>query len=371
MNDKPTPLPVIPENIPVSLKQLNQWVTWRYEWNVKKSKWTKPPLNPITGYHASPTNRDHWTSFDIAFRKYQEHGFDGIGIVLTTDVQNGNSFVGFDFDHIGGNGNLPPQHQGWLNILSSYTERSPGGEGIRVITIGKLPDNQGRKVGDNEVYSTGRFLTITGHRLTEYPSEIRSCQDAIDIVYREAFPDEAKERTQEQVTENTQTASVEDEELLSRMFASANGNKIKALWEGNISGYPSASEADAALVMRLAFWTQKNLTQIDRLFRQSGLMRPKWDERHGRDTYGNFTIEKAIAKCSEVYTPSVSTKTEIWIDPLPFDDYATLPAFPLAAFPDGIGKEYIETVSRINQIDPAFTASFEHSHKKRWKNSLI
>ena len=52
----------------------------------------------------------------------------------------------------------------------------------------------------------------------------------------------------------------------------------------------------------LAFWCQRDFQQIDRLFRQSGLMRPKWDELHGKETYGNMTIQEAVKHCETVYT---------------------------------------------------------------------
>ena len=45
----------------------------------------------------------------------------------------------------------------------------------------------------------------------------------------------------------------------------------------------------------LAFWTEANPDKMDELFRQSGLFRPKWDQRHGSNTYGQMTIEKALA----------------------------------------------------------------------------
>jgi putative DNA primase/helicase len=62
------------------------------------------------------------------------------------------------------------------------------------------------------------------------------------------------------------------------------------------------SVADLALCAMLAFWTQ-DPTQMDRLFRQSGLMRPKWDETHGAQTYGERTIVEALARHTEHYTP--------------------------------------------------------------------
>lgn len=54
---------------------------------------------------------------------------------------------------------------------------------------------------------------------------------------------------------------------------------------------------------------------MDTIFRQSGLMRSKWDTKHHGDgrTYGQGTIEKAISSCQETYTggrtPQQATKT--------------------------------------------------------------
>jgi hypothetical protein len=42
---------------------------------------------------------------------------------------------------------------------------------------------------------------------------------------------------------------------------------------------------------------------MDRLFCRSGLMRAKWDKRHGAQTYGEGTIAKAIAQGGPFYTP--------------------------------------------------------------------
>jgi len=68
-----------------------------------------------------------------------------------------------------------------------------------------------------------------------------------------------------------------------------------------------------ALCCLLAFWTGGDHQQIDRLFRQSGLLRDKWDEVHYADgsTYGEKTIERAVASISEFYDPDTrETATE-------------------------------------------------------------
>src|SRR5262249_44036992 len=51
----------------------------------------------------------------------------------------------------------------------------------------------------------------------------------------------------------------------------------------------------------LAFWTDKDRQHMDRIFRSSGLMRPKWDERRGSKTYGDRTIEEACQLVQETY----------------------------------------------------------------------
>jgi primase-polymerase (primpol)-like protein len=99
---------------------------------------------------------------------------------------------------------------------------------------------------------------------------------------------------------------LEDGDLLQKAKTAANGEKFEQLWRGSTSGYESHSEADMALCSLLAFWTGGDERQVDRLFRDSGLMREKWDEVHFADgsTYGEKTIERAIAGTSEFYEPT-------------------------------------------------------------------
>jgi putative DNA primase/helicase len=81
------------------------------------------------------------------------------------------------------------------------------------------------------------------------------------------------------------------------------GDKFRSLWVGNWNDhYNSASEADSSVVFTLAYYT-KDPTQIDRIFRQSKLMRSKWDQLHGSETYGATTIAKALCKVTKRYTP--------------------------------------------------------------------
>ena len=99
-------------------------------------------------------------------------------------------------------------------------------------------------------------------------------------------------------------AHLDDEEIIQLASTQRrSGAKFSALWNGNWNAhFNSASEADSSVVFTLAFYT-KDAAQIDRLFRQSGLMRPKWDEVHGEQSYGEMTIAKALGKVTKQYKP--------------------------------------------------------------------
>ncbi len=95
-------------------------------------------------------------------------------------------------------------------------------------------------------------------------------------------------------------------ELLHRAMDATNGAKFERLWYGAWEdAYPSQSEADLALCALLAFWTGRDAQQIDRLFRASGLYRPKWDAKHFADgrTYGERTVALAVASALHMWSP--------------------------------------------------------------------
>lgn len=84
-----------------------------------------------------------------------------------------------------------------------------------------------------------------------------------------------------------------DESVIEKASKSVNLEKFKKLWKGDIPSYESRSEAVLALASILGFWCGRDFKQMDRLFRQSGLMRNKWDRKQSGTTYGQFTLETA------------------------------------------------------------------------------
>jgi len=152
---KPTPLKVIPANIPQELKECPQWVCWRYEWNGKK--WTKPPYHP-KGFKASKTNPEHYSDFGKVLAVYEKGGFDGIGFVLTAK----DLFVAIDIDHCLNGSVLTDEAREIIETMDSYTEISPSGSGIRIFVKGTIPRNIKKRI---EIYIHDSYVTVTGQRL--------------------------------------------------------------------------------------------------------------------------------------------------------------------------------------------------------------
>ena len=222
----------------------------------------------------------------------------GVGFVFSES----DSFVGIDIDNCisADNGDIEQHAKEIIDQLDSYTEISPSGKGVHVIAKGKLPDGW-RKNGNVEIYDTGRYFTITGNLLDGSSKTITDRSEEIKEFHKNnlAQPESTAESTTHQLGID------DDADLIEKAKFVENGKKFSRLWEGDCWNYPSPSEADLALCKMLAFWTDCNSTGIDRLFRQSGLYRAKWDKTHSSEgsTYGQVTIQKAIEATTKTYGP--------------------------------------------------------------------
>lgn len=288
---------MIIEKIPQELKSYGQWVCWQAT-PKDNGKTGKIPINPCNGESASSSNPKTWGTFEEAFNYYQTHennGVAGIGFVFTEN----DPFVGIDLDDCFDERNKPNlQAEAYIDKVFSYTERTPSGCGVHMITKGSIPGPR-RRNGKIEIYEDGRFFTMTGNHLEGTPKTIEERSQEIESFYFDVFG--KKEKPKPKPIESKPTL-LPDSEILEKATSAKNGVKFKKLMEGDHSDYPSQSEADLALCNELAFWCGNNPEQIDRLFRQSKLYRKKWDEKHGAKTYGEMSILKAIQNTTETFT---------------------------------------------------------------------
>ena len=291
MMPRPIALRLVPERIPAELKTITAWVTWRYARTLDKNqKWTKEPYRVDSRMHAKTDDPSTWGTFSQAMERYRRGGVDGIGFMLSKSW----GIAGIDLDHcVEPDGNIAVWALKMMHEIESYTEFSPSGTGIRILANAVLP--AGRRKKDNiEVYDEFRYLTITGHHRAGHPETIEPRQSAVDAFHHRIFAETKSEARAPRFPRAPR--NLEDNELLEKAFSARNnGQKIKALYGGDWSGYSSRSQADLALCDLLGFHARDN-QQLDRLIRGSGLYREKWDERRGDETYGQRTIAKALSK---------------------------------------------------------------------------
>ncbi|WP_275737969.1 hypothetical protein [Halorhabdus sp. SVX81] len=298
-----------PSAIPERLQNREQWICWREE--TRDGKATKVPIEPGSDEFASTTDAETWMNFETACREVEREDIEGVGFVFS----EADPFVGVDLDDCRDpDGQLDETARNIVERLDSYTEVSPSGTGVHVIVEGELPDGRNRR-GNVELYETARFFTVTGEHIDETPTRVAHRQDALEAVHREYVreDDSNSERVDapgsvspSQRESSGSEPQLDDVEVLERARSAENNRKFEDLWNGRTAGYESHSEADMALCCLLAFWTGGDRSQIDRLFRQSGLMREKWDAVHYADgsTYGEKTIERAIGTVDEFYDPT-------------------------------------------------------------------
>ena len=291
------------DNLPAALRETGLFCCWRYE--QRDGKPTKVPYNPRTGGRAQSTNPSTFAPLPMARESLERGGYDGIGVGIF------GSLGAIDIDHcVSDAGELSEMAADIMQTMNAYTEYSPSGKGLRVLFA--VPEgfqyDKARYYINNqraglEVYIagiTGKYVTVTGDTLTP----------GIDLEERGAQLAEILERymVRQKPTPSPQplagpAADLGDMDLIERAKRSKNGAVFSALWTGDTTGYKSASEADLALCNILAFWTGKDAGRMDRLFRQSGLMREKWTRQQSGSTYGAITIQNAISSTRQAYDP--------------------------------------------------------------------
>ena len=289
-------------NFPQELAALRQWICWRLEPDPRGEKPRKVPYDPRTGRKASSTNPETWATLPEAMRAQTKYLFTGVGFVFT----EAGGIVGVDIDHCRKeNGTFTEAAQAILDKYPSYTEISPSGAGLHIFYRGVMPGKGNKNSATGvEMYASARYFTMTGNRLEGTPEVITDGAQALPWIHENYIA--RKQARKRKAKKAARRVVLTDEQVLEKARAAQNAEDFTALWEGRWQEkFASQSEADLALCCALAFWTGRDREQMDRLFRQSALFREKWDKVHHADgaTYGEETLEQAIARTENVYSP--------------------------------------------------------------------
>ena len=293
-------------NIPAELKMLNSWVAWKSVSVEGRDKPTKIPYQPLTGYKASPTNPDHWSTFNEALDVVDQ--YDGIGFVLS----GYDPFCFIDMDNPN-NIEDPEQREYWKKTLleiynlspDTYTEISPSGKGLHILVradINLIPS--GLNNGCIEAYTHSRYMTVTGDAKKGRSMEIVQADDFVrDLCDRFKVTPAAADPVDVDQFETPETMT--DEEVVSMASGFKDGDKFVDLYEGRWEEhYASQSDADMSLVNMIQTAT-KNRVQIKRIFLASQLgQRPKAHRPPNRQT-GRDYVDDMVVKSFDRELPLV------------------------------------------------------------------
>jgi primase-polymerase (primpol)-like protein len=268
--------------LPTELLHLKQWACHNP---------AKLPINPKTHQAARANDPQTWVTYREACRGLGRYA--GLSFALAPD----DPYCAIDLDHCfvtqqglrGTNGFA----QEIINMLYSYTEVSPSGEGIHILVHAKLPPGW-RKQTRIEMYDERRWIALTGNHLLTTPTKIAARQDEIEHLHELL----TTKRPEVRAAVFVRQPDPDDQNLLERM---RQHGIFAAVWDGTSTrwtkpgGGRDRSMEEWYLVNRLAFWTRGDARRMDRLMRQWPGRRPKWDRRLGDSTYGQYQISNALA----------------------------------------------------------------------------
>lgn len=280
------------------LKNLPIWFLWRKE--MDGDRINKVPF--AAGGGATGTNdkyRHTWVTYEEAVAAAKMVGAAGVGFV----IPEGYFFL--DIDHADED---DPRVQTMLSRFDSYAEYSVSGNGLHIygkVDLRKLPiapDKNGKPRLDKQFYMknpnngielyigglTNRFAVFTGNAVVDLP--LKDCTTAVLTTL-----DKDMRKAEKVKYSASRDGDKELFDLVANLYKQKNGDKfIKLYRHGDYSDYGSHSEADLALCSMIAFRAGPDPALIDGVFRDSALMREKWE----REDYRTATIDAAIRACN-------------------------------------------------------------------------
>ena len=149
----------IQAELPEQMLQAKRWLLWR-EIPVPGKKSRKVPYymdGKPREETDTPEDAARLVTFEQVVPALESGKYAGPGFALGDDG-TGNYWQGADLDGLSLNGHLRPL----VEILPGFVERSPSGDGVHALGVGKHFAPMGSNGSGVEAYASGRFFTVTG-----------------------------------------------------------------------------------------------------------------------------------------------------------------------------------------------------------------
>ena len=292
--------------IPNEMKEVNRWCIYVLG-DGQGHKRDKIPYSPITRHKISTTKPEEWASYETALKAYNEATRPqdcGLGFLL------GDGWGCLDIDNIAPDGlnsqdiENPAVYKALDLTGWGYSEISQSKTGIHCFfKLEDEPPKHHSKNKEAEIYTSGRFIAMTGNKIQPDQPSRTSFLDLDQFKFLlDAYGLKEISKAEQAMTDPDAMLNIPpnhpDYIVMMKALASKTGQRVAMLFFDGKHPDPKInqdhSRKDLSLCNELALFTNGNASQIDRLFRRSALYRPKWDEKRGSITYGQRTIRLAI-----------------------------------------------------------------------------
>ena len=164
------------DKIPQDLKENALFCLYKME--QRKGKATKVPYQ-VNGRRADTSNPKCFSDFKTVCDEYSKGGYIGIGMGVFPPYKV------FDLDGCVVDGKITIFAQEIIETLNSYTEYSPSGKGVHIITkVDKFKPDVNKYYINNRKYGlemydgrvTHRYITVTGDVIRDMPPMYRDAE---------------------------------------------------------------------------------------------------------------------------------------------------------------------------------------------------
>lgn len=260
------------KNIPEEMRNIPNWCVYRTKWDEEKGKKSKYILSPITGKWASTKDPGTWTDFDSAVSYAKENRCSGVAFALGGGI----SCIDLDkcFNEKDEMSALAKRLT--TELAGTYIERSVSGNGLHIfvkddlLAKSKYRNRAETPDGELEVYSSGRFMSMTGDVFGEKHDLTQSSVETTSWIRQTLGRRETFDHVEKNEAPNM---SQSDCQVIERIRSSKKSSQFDTLYNGgDITG--DKSRDDLAMLNILAFFTDCNQSQMESIFMSSGRFRP-------------------------------------------------------------------------------------------------
>lgn len=139
-------------------KALPNWACW------KSIDGRKVPIAPRTGKAAKINDPATWSTAAEAWAAKKRYNCGGLNYAITVEA----GIVGIDLDDCFEMRDGRPRLKSYafqiVQMLNTYTERSPSGRGLHLFAVGSIVHNIHRPGEGFEMYAERHFMTVTGNQ---------------------------------------------------------------------------------------------------------------------------------------------------------------------------------------------------------------